>query len=279
MAQGSSALQLPMQRQNASQGAIAQGAMGATSGLQLPNASRARPVYLGSEAMLFHPELWPSMVLPPAQDAGHSLTTLEQSLLRASHTPNAALNHHSEVLVELASLVIAGGGDSLSPSLQEALVLVSDRLQLLHKLGRGQALHLAAKFYDELRESHKPPRIRNAELSAHLLTPSQKQSAHALKTLGFNANEPTTGGDPDTSGRGGDIVGAHHGGWSGVLAAGVPSKMPAAPAAAPATISASPTMVGTNNVSATTTSVWVTPSRWLISVEAQRLECMCTLFL
>ena len=79
VAQGLSALQLP----NASQGATTHG----SSALQLPNASRARPVYLGSEAMLFHPELWPSMVLPPTQDAGHFLTTLKQSLLRASHYP------------------------------------------------------------------------------------------------------------------------------------------------------------------------------------------------
>ena len=92
--------------------------------------------------------------------------------------------------------------------------MVSDRLQFLHKLGRGQALHLAAKFYDELRESHKPTRIRNAELSAHLLTPSQKQSAHALKTLGLNDHEPAgdSGGSQDTGGRGGDLTSGHRGG-------------------------------------------------------------------
>ena len=132
---------------------------------------------MGSKYLLDFPEQWASLVTPS------TVWQLEQQLQKVVQAKNAALNHHSAVLIEVAGFL-------LQNDTQQALQLISDRLQFLRLLGRGKRLPLCLQFYDELRGDHRADRIKRAELRANVLTPAQRRGQQILDEL--DPNDPVT---------------------------------------------------------------------------------------
>ena len=147
-----------------------------------------KPLCLNSRELIYVPLQWHTLL--DDTDHGQSLCLFEESLKKSCFTVNKALNHHAEILVELATFLLNGDVD-------EALVLISDRLQFLQMLGSQKPLPICMKFYRALRGEHMPQRIKNAQLEAQFTSPADKQRAHVLNQLKGDG-----GGDADAGGNG-----------------------------------------------------------------------------
>jgi len=125
-----------------------------------------------------------------------------------SFTDSTSNNHHTEVLIELIMLIIAN-------DISGALMLCSDRLQFLKKLGQGIPLHRCDIFYREMRGVHQSVKTKNAELKAHWLTRDKKADAHVYDELSYQAQDDSgTDAAPDDTTRETGDHGDHRGGRS-----------------------------------------------------------------
>lgn len=157
---------------------------------------RTPPLYIGSKSLVYFPEKWEGMVQTDYEDHGASLCFLQQTLEKASRSARKSMNHHSDALIEIAMYVCSG-------DYQNALTLISDRLQFNQMLGNGKPLNLCTGFYRELREGHISTRVKKARLNAYLTTPTSKARDHARATL-LDEEDPTDqedhGPEDDTDG-------------------------------------------------------------------------------